>query len=240
MSTLKNIFLGSVIVGATVLAIPANAQTKQNEPISAEARAKADAEVDAKSAEWVSSLNLSDKAKEARLKQVISTHLKAVRDWHNSHSANDVPAGINPATGNTLSTLDRQVIAVSSIPKTVHTDLMSGLRADLSEEQVEAVLDKYTIGKVAFTMKAYKEIVPNMTPQEEETLLKNLKLAREQAIDYKNMTLISAIFEIYKTKNEQFLNTNGRSWRQMYSDYTKALKAKKAAEQERQKVKAER
>jgi hypothetical protein len=230
MCTLKKILLSSVIVGATVFTLPANAQTKTAEPISAEAKAKADAEVDAKASEWVTSLNLNDKEKENRLKLVISTHLKAVRDWHNSHSANDVPAGINPATGNLLSTLDRQVIAVSSIPKTVHTDLMSGLRTDLTEDQVEAILDKYTIGKVAFTMKAYKEIVPNLTAQEEETLLKNLKQAREQAIDYKNMTLISAIFEIYKTKNEQFLNSNGISWKQMYGDYTKALKARKAAE----------
>lgn len=230
MCTLKKILLGSAIVASTVFTVPTMGQTKAVEPISAEAKAKADAEIEVKASEWVSSLNLNDKVKESSLTQVISTHLKAVRDWHNTHSANDVPAGINPATGNPLSTLDRQVIAVSSIPKTVHTDLMTGLRADLTDDQVETVLDKYTIGKVAFTMKAYKEIVPNMTAQEEETLLKNLKQAREQAIDYKNMTLISAIFEIYKTKNEQFLNMNGRSWKQMYGDYTKALKAKKAAE----------
>jgi nitroimidazol reductase NimA-like FMN-containing flavoprotein (pyridoxamine 5'-phosphate oxidase superfamily) len=37
---------------------------------------------------------------------------------------------------------------------------MAGLRKDLTEEQVEAILDKYTIGKVAFTMKGYKAIVP--------------------------------------------------------------------------------
>jgi hypothetical protein len=29
---------------------------------------------------------------------------------------------------------------------------MFGLRKDLSPEQVEAILDKYTIGKVAFTI----------------------------------------------------------------------------------------
>ena len=44
------------------------------------------------------------------------------------------------------------------------------------------------------------------------------------------MNQISAIFEIYKTKSEQFLNNNGRSWRQMYKEYTDAIKAKKAAD----------
>jgi hypothetical protein len=105
---------------------------------------------------------------------------------------------------------------------------MNGLRKDLNEEQVEQVLDLYTIGKVEFTMKAYREIVPDMTDDEEKTILSNLKEAREMAVDYKSMKQISAIFEIYKTKNEQYLNSNGRSWRKMYSDYVKAARAKKA------------
>jgi hypothetical protein len=195
----------------------------------AEARAKSDADQEKKTVEWVRSLNLNDPAKEARLTEVIATHLKTVRDWHNEHPYTTVPAGINPVTGQPLSQLDRQIIANSAIPKSVHENLMSGLRRDLSEEQVEAILDKYTIGKVAFTMKAYREIVPNMTPEEDATILGFLKQAREQAVDYKNMNQISAIFEIYKTKSEQYLNSNGRNWKQMYRAYTDKLKAEKAA-----------
>ena len=91
-------------------------------------------------------------------------------------------------------------------------------------------MDKYTVGKVAFTLQGYKAIVPYLTAEEEAKILGFLKQAREQAIDYKNMNQISAIFEIYKTKSEQYLNNNGRSWRQMYKDYTDAVKAKKAAD----------
>jgi hypothetical protein len=61
------------------------------------------------------------------------------------------------------------------------------------------ILDKYTVGKVAFTLQGYKAIVPDLTPKEETEILKNLKQARSQAIDYKSMNEISAIFEIYKT-----------------------------------------
>ena len=177
-----------------------------------------------KAAEWVNSLEMKDAEKEQRLFKVIADHLTFIRNWHNEHPASTVPAGINPRTGDPLTDLDRQIIADSSMPKTVHQNLMNGLRADLTEEQVEAVLDKYTVGKVAFTMKAYREIVPNMTEKEEAVLLANLKEAREMAVDYKSMKEISAIFEIYKTKNEQYLNNNGRNWRQMYKDYVKSLK----------------
>jgi hypothetical protein len=197
-----------------------------------ESKIKSDEEVAKKASEWAASLNLNDAPKESRVREVILTHLKAIRDWNNEHPFTTVPAGINPVTGNKLSELDRQVIANSAIPKSVHENLMSGLRKDLSEAQVEMILDKYTIGKVAFTLAGYKSIVPNLTPTEEAEILKNLKLAREQAVDYKNMKQISAIFEIYKTKCEQYLNANGRNWHEMYKTYTNEIKAKKAAAQQ--------
>jgi hypothetical protein len=240
---MKNIVKSGIWTAAIAACLFANqgyAQTTapKSETMTADQRAKSDIDQQKKSAEWVAGLKVNDAAKEKRVQEVIAAHLKAVRDWHNDHHFSTVPAGINPVTGTKLSDLDRQIIANSAMPKSVHENLMAGLRKDLTEEQVEAVLDQYTIGKVAFTMKAYKEIVPNMTAEEEATLVKNLKQAREQAIDYKNMNQISAIFEIYKTKNEQFLSTNGRSWKQMYKEYTNMLKAKKAAAAEAEKAKA--
>jgi hypothetical protein len=71
--------------------------------------------------------------------------------------------------------------------------------------------------------------VPDLTAKEETEILKNLKQAREQAIDYKSIKEISAIFEIYKTKCEQYLNSNGRSWRQLFKTYVDKVKADKEA-----------
>lgn len=192
--------------------------------------AKSDAEQDQRAAKWAAALTLDDAAKEARVAAHVATHLKAVRDWHNAHPPATVPAGINPATGQPLSDLDRQVIATSAMPKSVHEALMSGLRAELTAPQVEAVLDAYTEGKVAFTLKGYQAIVPDLTAEEEAKILGFLQQAREQAIDFKGSKLISAIFEIYKTKSEQYLNSNGRDWKALYKAYTNAVKEKKAAD----------
>ncbi|WP_431291614.1 DUF3826 domain-containing protein [Pedobacter sp. P26] len=184
-----------------------------------------------KAKEWVATLNLTDAAKKTIVENVIAVHLTTVKDWHNDHPSSTVPDGINPVTGNKLNDLDKQIIADSAMPSTVHQALMDGLNKNLSPQQVEAVLDKYTIGKVDFTMKGYKAIVPDLTADEEAKILSFLKQAREQAVDYKNMKEISAIFEIYKTKSEQLLNNNGRSWRALYSAYTKKIKEEKAAKQ---------
>lgn len=187
-----------------------------------------DSATEKKASAWVASLRLDNPQKETEVTSLIATHLTEVRNWNNTHPYSTVPAGIDPATGKPLSKMDRQIIAVSAMPRSVHDSLMDGLRRDLTPEQVSEILDKYTIGKVAFTLNGYKAIVPDLTPAEEATILANLQQAREQAIDYKNTKEISAIFEIYKTKCEQYLNSNGRNWHMLFKTYVNSVKEKKA------------
>ncbi len=191
---------------------------------------KADASLEAKATEWIASLNLPNEKDASYAITLVYNHLRQVRDWHNDHPYTSIPASTNPTTGKPFSNLDREMIADSSQPKTYHEKLMAGLRKVLTEEQVELILDKYTVGKVAFTLKGYEAIVPNLTDTEREFILGQLKLAREQAIDYKNMKAISGVFEIYKTKCEEYLNQNGRNWRQMFKDYVNKRNEEKAAE----------
>ncbi|MBW4889043.1 DUF3826 domain-containing protein [Mucilaginibacter sp. HMF5004] len=190
---------------------------------------KSKGDPDVRAASFVAELHLSDTAKVNRVTKLIITHLTAVRDWNNTHDYTLVPEGMNPITGKVFNKLERQVIINSTIPKSVHENLMAGLRKDLTDDQIEVILDKYTIGKVAFTMNGYKSIVPNLTKEDEAVILTNLKAAREQAIDYKNVDQISTIFKIYKTKIEAYFTDSGRNWHAMYKAYADAQKAKKAA-----------
>lgn len=194
------------------------------------AKLKSDASLEKKAMEWVALLNLDDEKKSGFAVTTIYNHLRQVRDWHNDHPYTTIPAGINPTTGKPLTQLEREIIADSAMPKEVHERLMKGLRRVLTEEQVDQILDKYTVGKVAFTMKGYQEIVPDMTEEETAFILEQLKLAREQAVDYKSMKQISAIFKAYKTKIELYFYEHGRNWRQMYKDYAEKRKAEKAKE----------
>ena len=199
----------------------------------ADAKINSDIDLEKRAQSFVDSLELNDKEKETRVYAVIRTHMRAVRDWHNEHQHTDVPAGINPRTGEKLTDVHRDVIACSAKPKSVHENLMNGLRKDLTEDQVDKILDLYTIGKYHFTLKGFKAIVPDMTEKEEMYVVQQLKLAREQAVDYKTMKgEISAIFEIYKDNIERYFNENGRNWRVMYKTYTDKLKAEKKAKAE--------
>src|SRR5262245_52193614 len=109
--------LTALLLSMPVTQVSAQSPTKpgdSNQPAAAKssgdtAKAKSDEQQEKRAAEWVQSLELTDPAKIARLKEVIATHLKTVRDWHNEHPPTTVPAGINPVTGKRLSDLDRQV-----------------------------------------------------------------------------------------------------------------------------------
>lgn len=192
------------------------------------AKINSDIDLEKRAQSFVDSLKLNDKEKETRIFNVIRTHMREVRDWHNEHHFSTVPKGINPRTGEVLSDVYRDVIACSAKPKSVHENLMTGLRKDLTEEQVDKILDLYTIGKYHFTLKGFKAIVPDMTEEEEAYVVQQLGLAREQAVDYKTMKgEISAIFEIYKDNIERYFNENDRNWRKMYKTYTDKLKVEK-------------
>src|SRR5688572_10497722 len=136
--------LSLIIALSLMLAVAAQGQTDSAKA----AITKSNVETEKKAAEWAAGLKLSDPEKEKRVAAAITTHLKAIRDWNNEHPFTTVPAGINPATGNKLSELDRQVIANSAMPASFHKDLMDALNRELTPEQVEFILDQYTIGKV--------------------------------------------------------------------------------------------
>lgn len=214
---------------AMITSVNAYAQTDNTAKTETAATARSKSDPDVKAELFVAALNLTDTEKASQVKAIITTHLIAVRDWHNNHPYTLVPAGLNPITGKTFTKADCQFIIDSTIPKTVHEALMTGLRQYLNDDQVEIILDKYTIGKVAFTMNGYKSIVPNMTPAEETFVLTNLKQAREQAVDYKNVEEISTVFKIYKTKIEDYFNNNGRNWKVMYKTYVDQVLANKKA-----------
>jgi hypothetical protein len=162
------------------------------------ATAASDAAMAGRINEWVDALGLSDPAKAARVKEVITTHLRNVRDAHN--------AGFAPE-------------------KSSHATFIAALNADLTPQQVEAIKDRITINKVNVTFNAYHQIVPALTAEEDQKILELLKAAREEALDVKNAEEMSTVFEGYKKQIENYLTANGHDWKKLYKEYTDAQRA---------------
>ena len=190
--------------------------------------AAADKEYVDKSEQIVAALGLDDAAKAGAVTEIVRTHRQAVVDWHNSHPYTDVPE-TEARTGRKLSEVEREMTADRQIPAKVRSELMKGLRKHLTAGQIEQIMDGYTIGKVAFTMQGYRAIVPDLTATEEAALEANLKRAREESLECRRMKAISQVFEIYKTRCEQYLNSHGRNWRELFKAYVDRINAEKAA-----------
>ena len=190
--------------------------------------AAADESVLKKSQEIIAALNLTDEKAANLATTAVYNHRRAVRDWHNTHPYTIIPE-VDQAMGRKLSKVEREMMADKSIPESVHARLLKDLNRVLTPEQVEQVFDGYTVGKVAFTMKGYYAIVPDLTDEEARVIEGYLKQAREEALECKSMKAISQVFEVYKSKCEQYLNSNGRNWRQLFKDYVNKRNAEKKA-----------
>jgi Protein of unknown function (DUF3826) len=150
----------------------------------------------------VASLQLNDPAKESRLKDILTTDLRAVRDSHNAGFAPD---------------------------KATHANLNTGLAAELTPEQIEIVKDKLTVNKVPVTFKVYHQIVPGLTAEEDAEILGLLKEAREKCLDVKNPDEMARIFEPYKEQIETYLIANGHDWETLYKQFVDSLKSNQNA-----------
>ena len=107
---------------------------------------------------------------------------------------------------------------------------MSGLAAGLTPEQIETVEDVLTVNKVKVTFNAYMEIFHGLTGAQKAVILKNLKAAREEAMDAGSMTEKSASFKKYKIKiEEDYLSGQGYDPKQARQDFAAKQKAGVAA-----------
>jgi hypothetical protein len=171
------------------------AATPATTPEAAAALAKSNATVDKRAAGVIESLNLNDPAKAARVQAVIASDLRAVRDAHNLGFVPD---------------------------PSVHRDFVNGLSAELTPEQVDAVKDKLTLNKVPITFKAYHEIVPNLTAEDDAKIMELLKAAREAGLDDKSIEELNATFKMYKLQIQKYLDAHGHDWAKSYKEYVDA------------------
>ena len=183
----------------------------------------------------LTALKLDDAAKEAKVRAILTAQLNALNTWH-AQNDSEIKASwneFNQARGKqneagadaALAKLD--VIYGSFKPQ--HTKFISDLSAVLTPDQVETVEDTLTINKVHITYNAYQQIFHDLTPEQNAFILKNLKAAREEAIDAGAMTEKSAFFKKYKIKIEAYLTAQGYDVKQSYKDFVAKQKAEMAA-----------
>jgi Spy/CpxP family protein refolding chaperone len=180
-------------------------------------------------------LKLNDAAKETKVREIVGAQIKALNEWHAKNDAQikalwsefdkarskQDEAGANAALG--------KIDGVYTSFKPQHEKFAAELSPVLTPEQVETVKDALTVNKVEVTFHAYGEIFNGLTEEQKAFILKNLKAAREEAIDAGTMTEKSAFFKKYKIKIEAYLTAQGYDVKQSYKEFVAKQKAEKDA-----------
>jgi hypothetical protein len=173
----------------------------------AELEALYTAAIERRTTDILEDLKLEDAAKAAQVHDVIVNQYRALR------ARDAVIDGYLRATSGEApdsDSLRKERDALSEkITKPLHKLYVETLSALLAPEQVELVKDGMTYNKVKVTFDAYCEIIPNLTEADKALILKELKAAREEAIDGGSAGEKHAIFEVYKQTINAQLKANG-------------------------------
>lgn len=179
----------------------------------------------------LATLRLADAAKEAQVRDILAAQIKALNTWHAANDAQIKPLWneFNKARGKQDETNAEAALAkIDAVYATFqpqHEKFIADLSSVLSPAQIETVKDVLTINKVKITFSAYGEIFHGLTDEQKAFILKNLKAAREQAIDAAVMPEKSLFFKKYKIKIEAYLTAQGYDVKQAYRDFVAKQKA---------------
>ncbi|TGE24211.1 DUF3826 domain-containing protein [Hymenobacter aquaticus] len=130
-----------------------------------------------------------------------------------------------PATEAEIKQLDAQTD--QALAK-LHTKYLRRLGQKLSVAQVEQVKDGMTYGVLPITVRAYQDMLPDLTQEQKTQILAWLTEAREKAMDAGTSEQKHAWFGKYKGKINNYLSAAGIDMNQAGKDWQARLAREKA------------
>ena len=180
----------------------------------------------------LSALKLSDPAKVARVHDILAAQFTALKGWHAAHDAQIKPLWNDFNHARSAHNVTNADLALDKIDgvyasfKPQHDKFIADLSTVLTLAQVETVKDVLTVNKVKVTYNVYLQIFPTLKDAQKAVVLKDLKDAREEAIDCESMKEKSAFFKKYKIKiEEDYLTAQGYDPKQARKDFAARQKA---------------
>jgi hypothetical protein len=158
--------------------------------------------IEKRAADVLMTLGLKEGPNRQKVHDILITHYRALRDWHDANGAT-----LKKASG-------EQAQQIRASLKKLHDRFIAELSSVLSAEDVVKVKDKMTYNKVKVTFDSYCRNLPNLTEAQKEQVLAFLKQAREEAMDAGSSDEKSKIFRQYKGKINNYLLKEGYDTKQ--------------------------
>ena len=109
-----------------------------------------------------------------------------------------------------------------------HFELQTALAAYLTDQQIEAVKDGFTYGRVQRDYNAQQEMIPSLTDEEKAQILAWLKEAREFAMDAADSKAKHAWFDKYRGRTNNWLSARGYDLKKEREQWQQRIEQQKA------------
>ena len=234
MKFIPSVFLLAAVLAAAQVNCPAQTNSPATAPEAADDKQKASLEKHLK--QVFNTLKLEDEAKEAGVRKVMSAFFIAHDSWHQANDAKlkELWNAFNHARSKQdKAGADKALADIDSVYasfKPQHDQMIHGLAAVLSSDQIAAVEDALNVNKVKVTYNVYLQIFPTLTAEQKAFVLKNLETARDESVDAGSKDEKIAFFKKYKIKIEDdYLTAQGYDPKQARKDFAAKGKTGDAA-----------
>ncbi|UOQ51089.1 DUF3826 domain-containing protein [Hymenobacter cellulosivorans] len=222
--TFSRLLLASFL--ATTAAVEVSAQTTPTET----KEAAYTRTVNERAGKIVEKLGPLSPAAAQQVQSIIADQYQQLNQVHERQKAELSPLKAQPKTEATAAAIKQVEERTNQDLAKLHTKYLRKLNQKLSPAQVEQVKDGMTYGVLPITMRAYQDMLPNLTPEQKAQMLAWLTEAREKAMDAGSSEQKHAWFGKYKGKINNYLSAAGIDMNQAGKDWQARLAARKAAE----------
>ncbi|MCR8666758.1 DUF3826 domain-containing protein [Aestuariibaculum sp. M13] len=161
-------------------------------------------------AKIVDGLELNDPAKEEAVTEIIAKQYQNLSKLQDERDAKieDIKKSDLAKDKQDKKIEKAKAKSEKSIDK-LHKSYVKQLSSQLTEEQVDGVKDGMTYGVLPKTYKAFLEMIPTLSKEEQDYIYNNLKEAREHAMDGGSSKEKHAWFGKYKGRINNYLSARG-------------------------------
>ena len=177
----------------------------------------------------VATLGIKDSGTQIQVRNIISAQYQNLSKVHDGK--NEQEAAIKKQEGVNKVAIDSEMKKLeqetNSKLEKLHGEYLSKLSSLLTPEQIELVKDGMTYNVASITYNAYLDMLPQLTSEQKEQILKWLKEAREQAMDAESSEKKHWWFGKYKGRINNYLSAAGYDMKKEGEEWQKRKNAGK-------------
>jgi hypothetical protein len=164
-----------------------------------------------RAADILDRLGLDDPAGTTRVREVIIGQYRGLNKLHDAREAavKELKARQGLEQSERARLIEAERARAEEAASALNDRFLAALARDLKAEQVEAVKNKMTYGKLQVTYNGYLEMLPDLTSAQKQVVLKMLTEARDRAVYGGSAEEKTEVFNRYKGRVNNYLSGQG-------------------------------